>query len=252
MEREKFENILNKININLDTDQLDMFDKYYELLVKWNEFMNLTAITDYDEVMLKHFADSLAVSAAVHELSKSDKDIREKLDFNSGISVADIGTGAGFPGLPIKIAFPQSNVLLLDSLNKRIKFLDEVIGQLNLKNIETVHARAEDGARNVLYREKYTLGVSRAVAKLSTLSEYVLPYVSVGGYFAAYKSGDIEEEVESSKKAVEMLGGEIRHIYKFNLPETDYKRSLIFIKKKSPVSKRFPRKSGLPSKEPLG
>ena len=252
MEREKFVNILEKININLSSEQLDQFDTYYELLVKWNEFMNLTGITDYDEVLIKHFVDSLAVFNAVCELSAKDQDIREKLDFNNNLSVADIGTGAGFPGLPIKIAFPDTEVLLLDSLNKRIKFLDEVVGQLGLQKIDTVHARAEDGARNVLYREKYMLGVSRAVANLSTLCEYVLPFVAVGGYFAAYKSGDIDEEINSSKKAVELLGGEITHVYRFNLPDTDYRRSIVFIKNKKATPKKYPRKSGLPSKEPLG
>lgn len=251
MQRDTFCDILSKINVSLDDTQCNQLDKYYQILVEWNEFMNLTGITEYDEVLCKHFVDSLAINKAVVDISKKDKELGELLDFSENISVIDVGTGAGFPGLPIKIAFPEVKVYLLDSLNKRVKFLNEVIEQLNLKDIEAVHARAEDEARKAQVRESFTLGVSRAVANLATLCEYVMPFVKVGGYFVSYKSGDVEEEVDEAQKAVKILGGEIRHIYKFELPGTDSRRSFIFIKKVKETPKKYPRKSGLPSKEPL-
>ena len=234
MDRSEFQKILKEINVELTDNQCDQFDKYYEILVEWNKVMNLTGITQYDEVLVKHFVDSLAVFKAVCELSGTD-----------------VGTGAGFPGVPIKIAFPETDVCLLDSLNKRVNFLNEVINQLGIKKVDAIHSRAEDGARNPLYREKYRIGVSRAVANLATLSEYVLPFVEPGGYFIAYKSGEIDEELEASKKAIGVLGGEIKHVYKFSLPGTDFGRSFVFIKKNRITPKKYPRKSGLPSKEPI-
>lgn len=251
MQRERFCDILSKIDVSLDDTQLDQLDIYYKILVEWNEFMNLTGITEYDEVLCKHFVDSLAIKKAVADICKEDKELGGLLDFSKDISVIDVGTGAGFPGLPIKIAFPHTKVYLLDSLNKRVKFLNEVIDRLELKNIEAVHARAEDEARKQDIRESFDLGVSRAVANLATLSEYVMPFVKVGGYFVSYKSGDVEDEIKEAENAVKKLGGEIKHIYKFELPGTDSRRSFVFIKKIKEIPKKYPRKSGLPSKEPL-
>ena len=228
---------LEKIGITLNERQKQQFDKYYEMLVEWNKVMNLTGITEYDEVNLKHFTDSLTI-ARTQEMQKVQ-------------SVIDIGTGAGFPGIPLKIAFPHLKVVLLDSLNKRIKFLDAVIEELGLENISTIHGRAEDFARQAEYREKYDLCVSRAVANLATLSEYCLPYIRVGGMFVSYKSGNIDKEISESEKAVQILGGELEDIYKFQLPGTDIGRSFVKINKIKSTGKKFPRKAGLPSKEPL-
>lgn len=232
---------IKKIGIQLDDKQIDQFLRYYELLAEWNRFMNLTAITDYKEVIQKHFVDSLSIIKAmdIEYLQSKDKQL------------IDIGTGAGFPGIPIKIVFPKLKITLLDSLNKRVKFLNEVIDVLDLKNIEAIHGRAEDYARQEKYREKYDVCVSRAVANLSTLSEYSLPFVKIGGYFISYKAENIEEEIEKSKNVVILLGGDINEVVKFSLPDTDIKRALIIIKKEKPTNKKYPRRSGIPSKEPL-
>lgn len=234
---EIFQRKLADLDIVLTETQLNQFDKYYELLIEWNKVMNLTGITKYEEVNEKHFVDSISLVKVV--------DV-EKIQ-----TVIDVGTGAGFPGIPLKIAFPHLKVTLLDSLNKRIKFLDKVIEELHLEDIHTIHGRAEDFARKDDYRESYDLGVSRAVANLATLSEYCLPYVKVGGYFVPYKSGDIGEEVRQSKTAVKILGGKIIDITKFQLPGSDISRSLLKIEKVKGTGKKFPRKAGLPAKEPI-
>lgn len=239
MINETFKNNLNSIGVELTDRQYEQFDMYYKLLVEWNSFMNLTGITDYDEVLLKHYVDSLVLD--IEKIGHGKKEI----------SLIDVGTGAGFPGLPLKIAHPQLNVVLLDSLNKRVKFLNQVIEELGLTGIETVHSRAEDGGRNKDLREHFDVSVSRAVANLATLVEYNLPFVKVGGYFVAYKSGDIDEELVNAKKAVSVLGGTIEEVKKFQLPGTDIDRSLVYIKKIKPTSGKFPRKAGLPSKEPV-
>ena len=228
---------VNKLSIELNEKQVKQFIKFYEMLVEWNKVMNLTGITEYDEVVEKHFVDSLSIVNVV--------------DMNDIHKVIDIGTGAGFPGIPLKIAFPHLEITLLDSLNKRIKFLNAVIDELGLDNIHTIHGRAEDFAKQENYREKYDLCVSRAVANLSTLSEYCLPYVAVDGMFVPYKSGDIEEELNNSKKAIQILGGKIENTFKFELPGTDIGRSFVKIKKLKNTAKKYPRKAGLPSKEPL-
>ena len=219
---------LKELKIELNEDQIQQFVTYYEVLVEWNSFMNLTAITEFQEVIIKHFLDSLALVNAV-DLRKTE-------------SVIDIGTGAGFPGIPLKIAYPHLKITLLDSLNKRIKFLNEVIQKLNLRDIETIHGRAEDFAKQA---------VSRAVANLSSLSEYCLPYVKVNGQFIPYKSGNIDEEVKEAKKAIHIMGGNVEKIFHFRLLDTDMERSLVAIKKMKSTPKKYPRKAGLPTKEPI-
>lgn len=233
----KFDNELEKMNIRLTDDQKSQFDLYYELLIEWNRVMNLTGITDYDEVNLKHFTDSLTISRII--------------DMAQINTLIDVGTGAGFPGIPIKIAFPHIKVYLLDSLNKRIKFLNEVIKKLGLKNIYAFHGRAEDFAKDRQYREKFDVCVSRAVANLPTLSEYCIPFVKTGGYFVSYKGGDSDEEVVRSENAITLLGGEIENTDRFFLPDTDMGRTLIKIRKRKSTPNRYPRKAGIPSKEPL-
>ena len=223
--------------IKLSDHQLDQFETYYEMLVEKNKVMNLTAITEKNEVIDKHFADSLA-------LIKSGVSL-------TGQKILDIGTGAGFPGIPLKIAFPELEIVLLDSLNKRIKFLNEVIEALGLEKITAIHGRAEDYAKDAAYREQYDLCVSRAVANLATLSEYCLPYVKVDGMFVPYKSGEIDEEVKESSKAVKILGGKIEDVVKFELPGTDIGRSFVKIHKVKNTAKKYPRKAGMPSKEPI-
>lgn len=237
--KELMESGLNDLNLSLCSGQMEQFYDYYELLIEWNKVMNLTAITELDEVVTKHFIDSLS-------LIKSVDDLGEK-----GRTVIDIGTGAGFPGIPLKIAYPGLKITLLDSLNKRIKYLNEVIDKLGLKEISTIHGRAEDYGRDPLYREKYDLCVSRAVANISTLSEYCLPFVKVGGYFVSYKSGKIEEELNQGKSAIKLLSGKTEDVTTFLLPGSDVERSFVKIKKIEPISKKYPRKAGLPSKEPL-
>ena len=230
---------LNEVGIVLNDTQRSQFDKYFEILVEWNGFMNLTGITEYEEVLVKHFLDSLAVGK-----------YSEKFAGNPELSIIDVGTGAGFPGLPLKIAYPQAKVVLLDSLNKRVKFLDEVITQLGLTGITAVHARAEEGARNAAYREQFDISVSRAVANLSTLVEYCLPFVKVGGWFVPYKSGKLEEEMKTGKGAIRKLGGELEDVISFHLANED-ERNLVRIHKTERTGKKYPRKAGTPSREPL-
>ena len=234
---EQFEKDLAALGVTLSEKQIQQFLTYYEMLVEWNEVMNLTAITEYEEVMKKHFVDSLSLI--------------QTFDVNKKVSVIDVGTGAGFPGLTLKIAYPNMKVTLLDSLNKRINFLNAVIEKLGLTDVETVHGRAEDFAKPGKLREKYDLCVSRAVANLTTLSEYCLPFVKVGGEFISYKSEKITEEMENAKKAISLLGGKFDRSKDFNLPDSDIYRNLVVIKKVKETPKKFPRKAGLPSKEPL-
>ncbi|MBQ3545344.1 MAG: 16S rRNA (guanine(527)-N(7))-methyltransferase RsmG [Lachnospiraceae bacterium] len=232
-----FENKLNELGICLTDKQKQQFDRFYELLVEWNGFMNLTGITEYEEVNEKHFVDSLSIIKAI--------------DIEKVKTVIDIGTGAGFPGIPLKIAFPHLNIVLLDSLNKRINFLNTIIDELGLDDITTIHGRAEDFAKKPEYREKFDLCVSRAVANLSTLSEYCLPYVNLGGMFISYKSGEVDAEIEKSKKAIQILGGKLKKMVKFQLPGTEIGRSFVKIQKINNTAKKYPRKAGLPAKEPI-
>lgn len=233
----QFEKDLKALNINLTEKQIEQFLIYYEMLIEWNEFMNLTAITEYEDVMKKHFIDSISLIKAF-DVSKSSK-------------VIDVGTGAGFPGLALKIAYPNLQVTLLDSLNKRIKFLDEVIKRLSLVDIDTIHGRAEDFAKPDKLREKYDLCVSRAVANLATLSEYCLPFVKVGGKFISYKSEKITEEAEAAGKAISILGGKVENQIEFTLPDSDIYRNFFIIDKVRNSPLKYPRKAGLPAKEPL-
>ncbi len=231
------EQCMNDLNVKLTEKQVDQFMRYYEILVEWNSFMNLTGITEFEEVVVKHFVDSVSLVKMV--------------DLSKEYSVMDIGTGAGFPGIPLKVIFPNLKITLLDSLNKRIKFLDHVIEELGLTNIETLHGRAEDYAKDTSYREQFDFVVSRAVSNLSTLSEYCLPYCKVGGSFISYKSEKIEEESTSAKKAIHLLGGKFQEQVEFTLPYSNNYRNLYCIKKIEKTANKYPRKAGLPSKEPL-
>lgn len=234
---DQFKRDLLELGVTLDDHQINQFITYYKMLVEWNEVMNLTAITEYDDVLKKHFVDSLSLIKA-YDVSRKAK-------------VIDVGTGAGFPGLALKIAYPSLQITLLDSLNKRIQFLNSVIEQLGLTGVDTVHGRAEDFAKPDKLREKYDLCVSRAVANLSTLSEYCLPFVREGGLFISYKSEKISEEIEKAGKAISTLGGKVEGQVEFILPESDIYRNLFIIKKVKKTPSKYPRKAGLPSKEPL-
>lgn len=223
--------------IVLTERQEEQFIRYYELLIQWNKVMNLTGITEFDQVLLKHFADSLSIAGTV--------------DMQKINTCIDVGTGAGFPGIPIKIAFPHIKVTLLDSLNKRIKFLNQIVEELELNDVVTLHGRAEDYAKKEEYREQFDLCASRAVANLSTLSEYCLPFIKKGGCFVSYKSADSDEEIKMSEKALDILGGKIEKIDKFTLPGSDMGRALVMIEKVKNTPRKYPRKAGVPSKEPL-
>lgn len=231
----KFRNSMNSIGIELTDPQLNAFETYYDMLIDRNKVMNLTAITEFDEVMDKHFLDSVYLF----------RSIKLEADYK----LIDIGTGAGFPGIPLKIVFPELKITLLDSLNKRVGFLNDVIDELNLNDIEAIHGRAEDIARDKAYRASYDIAVSRAVANLSTLSEYCLPFVKIGGKFVSYKSGDCADEVDNAKAAIHLLGGKINKIDEFSYSNNS--RSFIVIDKVMNTSNKYPRKAGLPSKKPL-
>lgn len=230
---------LEELGMVLSENQMEQFYQYYERLIEWNKVMNLTAITELEEVITKHFIDSLLLIKVIPDLDTKE------------YRCIDVGTGAGFPGIPLKIAFPNLKITLLDSLNKRIGFLNEVIQTLGLESIETIHGRAEDYGNNREYREQYDLCVSRAVANMSTLSEYCLPFVAKGGFFVPYKSGKVEEEVKQAESAVKKLGGEMGEVVTKILPGTDVERTFIPVKKVAVTAKKYPRKAGLPSKEPL-
>lgn len=234
----KFSSILEQWQIPFSEKQREQLTVYYEMLVEKNKVMNLTAITEFEDVLEKHFLDSIAVARYV--------------DLIGELCVIDLGTGAGFPGMPLKIMFPNMKITLADSLNKRILFLNEVVDALKLEGVTTVHGRAEDLAVDPNYREQYDYCVSRAVANLSTLSEYCLPFVKSGGLFISYKSGEIEEELSAAKKAIFLLGGRVKEVIPFQLDGTDINRSFVMIGKEKKTPKAYPRKSGMPSKKPLG
>lgn len=235
--KEKLKKASEDAGISMNDLQLDQFEEFYHLLIEKNKVMNLTAITDEEEVIEKHFIDSLTC--------------RRVIDMGSVKSLIDIGTGAGFPGIPLKIIYPEISVVLLDSLNKRVKFLNEVIDELGLSRVEAVHGRAEDLARKQEYRGRFDLAVSRAVANLSTLSEYCIPFVKVNGFFVSYKAGKGLEEIETCDCCMKALGSKIVQVDDFQLPGEDSLRVLIKIKKCKGTSKAYPRKAGIPSRNPL-
>ena len=239
MEHSTFnEGLLEKastMGVRFSVEQMDKFYKYMNLLIEWNEKINLTAIIEPNEIILKHFIDSITIL----------KDIKD------GSTVVDVGTGAGFPGIPLSIMNPTLKITLVDSLNKRLIFLQEVINELDLKNVELVHARAEEFGRNKKYREKFDVATSRAVANLSTLSEYLLPLVKINGKAISMKAGNASQEIEDAKKAIKTLGGNINNIEEFNLPQSDIGRTIIIIDKIKETPGKYPRKPGTPSKEPI-
>ena len=228
-----------KIPLSLSDEQKNYFYVFYKDLIEKNKIMNLTSITEEKDVILKHFADSVALALAVPNLS------------GQKMKVIDLGTGAGFPGIPLAITYPEMELTLADSLNKRILFIKEEAKILGLKNINAVHGRAEDLARNPEFREKFDICVSRAVANLSTLAEYCIPFIHIDGFFIPYKSGNVEEEIGKSEKALQILKGTIERICHYSLPEDAGERTLVFIRKDGKTPKKYPRKAGLPSKEPI-
>lgn len=231
---------LKSLKLDLTQSQYEQFDKYFELLIEKNKVMNLTTITEYKDVVIKHFVDSLSITRIAN--------------FESDLNIIDVGTGAGFPGIPLKIVYPQINVVLLDSLNKRINFLDNVIDELDLNSngsIKTIHGRAEDYGQDNIYREEFDLCLSRAVGNLSILSEYCLPFVKEKGSFISYKSGNVDDEILQAKKAITILGGEISKIDDFQLPFTDMNRKLVKIDKIKKTPKKYPRDPGTPKKNPI-
>ena len=228
---------LKDIDILVNEEQSQQLVRFYEFMIEKNKVMNLTSITDFQEVVEKHFMDSLLVNHAVH--------------FTGSESIIDVGTGAGFPGIPLKIIFPDLDLVLMDSVNKRLKFVDEVIEELNLKKIKTVHARAEDMANQKEYRENFDYCLSRAVANLATLAELCLPFVKVGGKFISYKAGEIETEVSSSALAAKVLANSKWTVQYFNIPDTQIQRSFVSCVKIKTTPKKYPRKAGLPGKEPI-
>ena len=228
---------LDKLKIQYNDEQIEQFRSYYELLTEWNKKINLTAITGYEDVVRKHFIDSILICSL--------------LDLNKDIRIIDVGTGAGFPGIPIKILNPDCRIVLLDSLNKRVRFLETVVDELGLDNVECIHGRAEDVSREKNYRASFDLSVSRAVANLSTLCEYCIPFLKKGGMFVSYKSDKSDDEINGSENAVRTLGSEITSVKEIALPETDIVRKFVMITNKKQVSNIYPRKAGIPAKDPL-
>lgn len=237
MNIDQFVSELEKYHIHLTEKQLKQFNRYFELLVEWNEKMNLTAITEKEEVYLKHFFDS--VTAGFY------------YDFNRPISVCDVGAGAGFPSIPLKIIFPQIKVTIVDSLNKRITFLNELAKELGLEETYFYHDRAETFGQNPAFREQFDVVTARAVARLSVLSELCLPLVKEGGQFVALKAANADEEVKVAKRGVKLLGGEIEKVHAFTLPLEESERNVIIINKVKKTPKKYPRKPGTPNKSPL-
>ncbi len=239
MNKEEFKKVfmeyVKKIDIDINEEQINKFYDYMNLLIEWNKKINLTAITDYNEIILKHFVDSLTINKCIKENNY----------------VVDVGTGAGFPGIPLKIIRDDIKIVLVDSLNKRINFLNEVIKELNLKNIETVHARAEEFGKNKKYRQKFDIATSRAVANLSTLSEYMIPLVKINGRCICMKGKEIKEELKDSLNAIKVLGGKVENVEEFELADNDINRSIIYILKEKDTPNKYPRKAGTPSKDPI-
>lgn len=228
---------IKELELEIDPEKLELFRVYKELLKDWNKKINITAITDDDQIDIKHFLDSITILKTGY--------------IKDNMNIIDVGTGGGFPGLPIKIFNKTTNLVLLDSLNKRIKFLKEVVKETRLKNVKAIHGRAEEYGKNKEYREQFDISVSRAVAPLNVLLEYCLPFVKVGGYFIAMKGPEINNEIEDSQKALKELGGNIEERFDIKLPFTDITHILLVIKKISETPTKYPRKSGKPKKKPL-
>jgi 16S rRNA (guanine527-N7)-methyltransferase len=224
--KQLLKDLSKQINIELTESQINEFEKYQDLLLEWNEKINLTAITEENDIIIKHFVDSLTIAKY----------------FKDNDKIIDVGTGAGFPGIPLKIANKTLKVTLLDSLNKRIVYLNDVIEKIGLLNVETIHGRAEELSRNVKYREQYDVVTARAVANLKTLSEYCIPFIKVGGYFVCMKGANIEEEMLVAKDHISELGCKIEEVIEFELPKTDMKRNIIIMKKRKNTDKKYPRK----------
>jgi len=237
MNIETFTSALKEKGISLNQKQLDQFDLYFQLLVEWNEKMNLTAITEKEEVYLKHFFDSISASFF--------------FDFSKEYSVVDVGAGAGFPSIPIKICFPQLKVTIVDSLNKRINFLHHLAEQLKLEQVSFFHSRAEDFGQNKEHREQYDVAIARAVARLNVLSELCLPLVKKNGYFVGMKGMKGEDELTEAQKAIQILGAKIEKVHTFQLPEEESERNIIVLHKLKETPKKYPRKAGVPNKQPL-
>ncbi|KAB7707625.1 16S rRNA (guanine(527)-N(7))-methyltransferase RsmG [Bacillus aerolatus] len=237
MNKEQFQQLLAEKGIDLSPSQLEQFDLYYKLLVEWNEKMNLTAITDEEEVYLKHFYDSL--SAAFY------------FDFSGSLAICDVGAGAGFPSIPLKIAFPHLRVTIVDSLNKRITFLNHLAGQLQLNDVHFYHDRAETFGRQPEHREQYDVVMARAVARMSVLSELCLPLVKTRGIFLAMKAASAKDELQNSQKALNVLGGRLKTDHSFMLPMEESERTIMVIEKTKATSKKYPRKPGTPNKSPI-
>jgi 16S rRNA (guanine527-N7)-methyltransferase len=237
--KDNFYNIIktqsSKLEINLTQNEINLFKQYMDVLIKWNEKMNLTAIIETKEIILKHFIDSLTINKYI----------------NSNDSIIDIGTGAGLPGIPIKILHPQNKIVLMDSLNKRIMFLKEVITKLELKNIEAIHSRAEELAVDVNHRERYEIVTSRAVGAMNILVEYMIPFAKINGLCICMKGSNYKEELEQSNKAIIALGGKVEKIEEMVLPDTEIKRTLILIRKIKNTDEKYPRKPGIPAKTPI-
>jgi 16S rRNA (guanine527-N7)-methyltransferase len=234
---EYLENLLKKIDFEYNENVINEFEKYKDLIIEWNKKINITSIDREEEIYLKHFIDSVI--------------IKKYVIIKEGSKTIDIGTGGGFPGIPLKILDKTMNITLLDSLNKRINFLDEVVKALNLKDVECIHGRAEELGQNQEYREKYDYGFSRAVASLNILLEYALPFIKKDGFFVVFKGSNFKEELENSTNALKKLGGEITEVKEYKLPEGDISRSLILIKKVGNTPKKYPRRPGTPNKKPL-
>lgn len=237
MEENQFREVLAEKGIELSEEQMEQYNSYYRTLTEWNQKMNLTAITEKNEVYLKHFYDSVSV-AFYH-------------DFNKPLNIVDVGAGAGFPSIPLKIAFPDLHVTIVDSLNKRITFLNELASILNLKGVAFIHDRAELFGKNKSHREKYDIAMARAVARLPVLSELCLPLVKKEGYFIAMKGAGAQEEINDAGNAFELLGGQMKSVDTFRLPSENSERSIIKVAKVRKTPKQYPRKAGTPNKEPL-
>lgn len=237
MKIDQFQSELSQKGITLSEEQMNQFHRYYELLVEWNEKMNLTAITEQEEVYMKHFFDSL--TAAMY------------IDLTKPIRLCDVGAGAGFPSIPLKIAFPNLDVTIIDSLNKRITFLNHLASELKLTNVQFVHGRAEEMGKKPEHRGQYDMVTARAVARMSVLSELCIPFVKTGGTFVAMKAASAADELETASKAIHLLGGKAENVFSFRLPIEESERTIIVVRKEKETPKKYPRKPGTPNKTPI-